>query len=132
MKSREYVDLPVLAKQLLMKNPDQKTRENFLREAQLRGLGDAAQRHAAYAIRLAQAEGELIYEEMHKLFSLIDNLENLLEFGFELDSHKLEEVHNVILARLSQQKRMARLVAEDKGKDDRRTRWHYSYALDRS
>jgi hypothetical protein len=79
-----------------------------------------------YASRLAGAPGELIYEEMHLLFSLLDQIYALQAMGYSVDESLLRQMRADVQARFSAQRKMARLVAEDKVKEWNRRLWWYA------
>jgi hypothetical protein len=84
---------------------------------------------AAYARRLADAGGDLIYEEMFKLLSLADDLESLVKAGAAVDTAVAKLVRQAVDKRISKQRRMATLVAEDLVKDRNAKAWPFSTLL---
>jgi hypothetical protein len=79
-----------------------------------------------YASRLASPPGELIYEEMHKLFSLLDDVYALRATGYSADQAALQQMDADVRARFAAQPEMARLVAEDRVKGWNRSCWWYA------
>lgn len=79
-----------------------------------------------YASRLAMPPGELIYEEMHKLFSLLDEVYALRAMGYSADEATLQQMDADVRARFAAQPKMARFVAEDKAKEWNRSCWWYA------
>jgi hypothetical protein len=82
-----------------------------------------------YVSRLASAPGELIYEEMHKLFSLLDEVYALRAMGYSTAEAALQQMDTDVRARFAAQDEMARLVAEDKVKGWNRSCWWYANRL---
>lgn len=79
-----------------------------------------------YASRLACAPGKLIYEEMHKLFSLLDEVHALRASGYSGDDALLRQMNTDVRSRFAAQQKMARLVAEDKVEEWSRPLWWYA------
>jgi hypothetical protein len=79
--------------------------------------------------RLASAPGELIYEEMHKLFSLLDEVHALHAMGYSSDQAAQQQMDADVLARFATQDEMTRLIAEDKVKGWNRSCWWYAHSL---
>jgi hypothetical protein len=98
----------------------------FMESLPLWGMEDVLANQAEYARRLASAPGELLYEEMHKLFSLCDDVRALRELGLDIGAKDLEEMDAALRARFSAEPRKARLVAEDKVDDGNRKWWWYA------
>jgi hypothetical protein len=84
---------------------------------------DLAATQAAYASRLAEAAGLLTYEEMHKLFSLIAELDALERLGYAPSSATTDALREGVRAHFAAQRRIARMVAEDRVEDWSRSRW---------
>ncbi len=93
------------------------------------GFDDIVTRQMNYAIRLANWPGELIYEEVHKLFSLCDAVHELSELGLAVDAGLKSEFEQAVRARSSRQARAMRLAAEDRVNDQNRERWWYVEAV---
>jgi len=93
------------------------------------GIENSLDHQLRYATRLAQSGGLLLYEEMHKLFSLCDQIYALQTLGLRVTPEKLASFESAIRGRLVQQRKMAKLVAEDKLEDWKRELWWYSESL---
>jgi hypothetical protein len=87
---------------------------------------DSLEQQARYASRLASAPGNLIYEEMHKLFSLLDDVHALRAAGHSADAVLLQQMDADARARFAAQRKMARLVAEDRAEEPNRSLWWYA------
>ena len=87
------------------------------------GFDDLASTQAAYARRLAEAPGQLAYEEMHKLFSLVAELHALERLGYSPAVNSVDELREGLRARFAEQRRVARMVAEDRVQDGLRNLW---------
>ncbi|MCG3192159.1 MAG: hypothetical protein DIJKHBIC_01395 [Thermoanaerobaculia bacterium] len=85
-----------------------------------------ASRQVAYAARLARYPGELLYEEMHKLFSLSDEVESMLELDMSLTLDEKQDWLSAIRERLEREPEKARLVAEDTAKGWNADWWWHS------
>jgi hypothetical protein len=90
---------------------------------------DLAATQAAYASRLAEAAGLLTYEEMHKLFSLIAELDALERLGYAPSSATTDALREGVRAHFAAQRRIARMVAEDRVEDWSRSRWWFAENL---
>ena len=94
------------------------------------GFENLVSRQMNYAVRLAEAEGDLLYEELHKLLSICDEIHGLMKLGLAVQ-HELQEHFEVAVRnRLRAQGREARLAAEDKATEWNRASWWYSELLD--
>jgi hypothetical protein len=93
------------------------------------GFDDIAATQADYAIRLAVARGRLEYEEMHKLLSLADEIHALRQLGYALAPALAEELEAGLRQRFAQQRREARMAAEDKVEDWNRGLWWFAENL---
>lgn len=93
------------------------------------GLSDVLHQEINYAIKIAQSEGELEYEEMHKLFSLCDEIMALRNIGLKVDDSVYEKYIKVLRYRFSKEKKKARFVAEDLYEDWKKYYWWYSENL---
>ena len=83
-----------------------------------------------YALRLANAPGPLIYEEMHKLFSLCDEIHALRSLGLPADDALLRQFDRDVRRRFAAQPNEARLAAEYNVADWSRPLWWYAENLD--
>lgn len=94
------------------------------------GYDDLAVRQMHYAIRLADSSGKLLYEELHKLLSLCDEIHALQSLGLWTDPQVEQTFQAAVRSRLNAQRREARLAATDKATEGNRSRWWYSLLLD--
>jgi hypothetical protein len=106
-------------------------RTRFLELLENRGFGNLLERHIKYAIKLASSEEELLYEEMHKLFSLCDEIEALRFLGLKVSPALEKELVKALRLRFKREKRKAHLVAEDRF-ERWKTGWWYTENLARS
>lgn len=88
-------------------------------------LEDLIVRQSQYAQRIADYEGSLEYEEMHKLLSLCDEIHSLEYLGLNFNENLKEEFEESIRSRFEQEKRKAKLAAEDKSEDWKQHFWWY-------
>lgn len=100
----------------------------FLRAVHAREMADdLLPGTVRYARRLATDEDELIYEEVHLLFNLFEQVLALRWLGFEID----DDAHPGYLAdvkqRLKDQKSAAKIVAEDKATVHDESYWWMTY-----
>jgi hypothetical protein len=100
-----------------------------LREAE---LDDLLHHQMRYAVRLASATGPLSYEEMHKLFSLCDQIHAIRSLGLPLESPPIGDFDAAVHDRFAAQRRTAVLVAEDRAEWWNRELWWYAEKLARS
>lgn len=89
------------------------------------GMEDLLATQIDYARTLAAAPGELEYEEMHKLFSICDEIQAMREIGLSIEDSELEDLATVLRSRFLSEARKARLVAEDKAEEWNREWWWY-------
>jgi hypothetical protein len=92
--------------------------------------GELLANQTRYASRLASAPGKLIYEEIHKLFSLLDEVHALRATGHSADEALLQQMNVDVRARFAAQREEVRLVAEDRVEDWNRSFWWYADNLD--
>jgi hypothetical protein len=90
---------------------------------------DLIQSQMNYAIKIADSPGELLYEEMHKLFSLCDTIYTLEYLGLNSDNHLKESYEKSIKMRFMREKKKAKMVAEDKLEDRKIDFWWYKEPL---
>lgn len=93
------------------------------------GLNNLLAIQVGYARDLAASPGALEYEEMHKLFSLCDEVWALQVIGVSSDGANLTELESSVKDRFLREPRKARLVAEDRVKEWNRDYWWYSETL---
>lgn len=94
------------------------------------GLLDLVARQMNYALRIAEADGELVYEELHKLLSLCDSVHGLAALGLPVDRQLQSRFENGVRTRLNRQVRAARMAAQDRVAEWSRLMWWYSELLD--
>jgi hypothetical protein len=99
--------------------------DSAVRDAEL----DVLPNQVRYATSLAEAKGPLEYEELHKLFSLLDDIHALRQLGFTIDAHLIEDMEHAVRARFATQQRAARMAAEDRVEDWNRALWWYAELL---
>jgi hypothetical protein len=87
---------------------------------------DAAGTQMEYAMRLIRAKGGLIYEEIHKLFYLCDQIESLKHVGMNVDEQEYRTFQEEMRKWCKRNARGARLVAEDCVEDWNENWWWYS------
>jgi hypothetical protein len=83
------------------------------------------QNQIEYAIRLASDQGDLLYEEMSKLFSLRDEIEALKTLGYVGDREGYIRCEQALRNRFQREKRKAQLVAQDRANQWNRGWWWY-------
>jgi len=93
------------------------------------GLEDLPATQLLYAMRLADSSGPLLYEELHKLFSLCDETHALRTLGFQADPTLHERFELAVRSRFHRQSAEARLVAEDKAAAWNADLWWYAELL---
>lgn len=92
----------------------------------MKGLIDT---QARYAKSLASSPGKLLYEEMHKLFSLCDEIRALRYLGLATATAEYEELEAALRERFSTEREKAKLVAQDKAEIWNRDSWWYAENL---
>lgn len=113
----------------LEKNLLNELRSTFLETLTRLNMLDLMQNQMNYAIKIAEAPGKLLYEEMHKLFSLCDTIHALESLGLNSDDHLTELYETSIKNRFVIEKKKAKMVAEDKFEDRKSNFWWYKEAL---
>lgn len=88
-------------------------------------LEDLIVRQVQYAQRIADYDGILEYEEMHKLLSLCDEIQSLEYLGLNFNDTLKREFVESLRGRFEREKRKANLVAEDKHEDWKQSFWWY-------
>jgi len=79
-----------------------------------------------YAVRIADAEGPLLYEELHKLFSLCDEIHAMIALGLNANAELAATFEDAVRRRLLKiQRREARMVAQDKSAPWKASWWWY-------
>lgn len=95
------------------------------------GLDDLLSHQMQYAIRLAEHPSELLYEEMHKLYSLCDEIRALQELGLVADEALTQKIDAAVARCFQREARKARLVAEDRLKGWKSEWWWYATVLEK-
>ena len=101
-------------------------RENLREVIQSSGMDNLLERQLSYASRLASAPGELLYEEMHKLFSLCDEIHALGSLGFSAEAASRERFERDVRARFLAEPKAARLAASYNVEPWNRDLWWYA------
>ena len=105
-------------------------RRRFHAALEQAALPDILANQLEYASRLASAPGPLIYEEMHKLFGLCDEIHALQSQGFHADGKRVRQFEDDVRRRFAAQPNEARLAAQYNVKDWNRSLWWYAENLD--
>jgi len=74
-------------------------RRNYCKYLDYYNINNILYSQYEYAVRLAQDDSDLIYEEMMKLFSLCDNIEALAYYGFILSPSDRHDLTNALKIR---------------------------------
>lgn len=80
-------------------------------------LSDVLDHQMTYAIRLSGWDGELLYEEIHKLFSLCEEIHALKELSLPFSVELYEQFEKSVRMRFQLEPGKARMVAHDKKED---------------
>jgi hypothetical protein len=104
-------------------------RAGFEQALQRAEMTDLLGRQLEYASQLATAGRSLLYEEMHKLLSLCDEIHALRALGFDVDQEFLRRYEGDVRSRFDVQRKQARMVAEDKAEPWNRNLWWYAENL---
>lgn len=108
---------------------DQNLTEMYLNRLEATGNDGLLNEQVEYAIRIADSEGELEYEEMHKLFSLCEEIHALEYLGLEFGNKLKAQYQQSVRQRFEREKRKAKLVAEDKAEKWKEEFWCYKINL---
>lgn len=87
-------------------------RKDFTNYIEVHQFQDLLNRHIEYAITLASAERELIYEEMLKLFYLCDEIESLEALGLEFEQSEKNRLKQALKQRFAKEPRCVKIVAK--------------------
>ncbi len=101
-------------------------REAFEHALQHADMTDLLARQIEYASQLATAGRSLLYEEMHKLLSLCDEIHALRALGFDVDQELLRRYEADVRSRFDGQRKQARMAAQDKVEPWNRNLWWYA------
>ena len=104
-------------------------KERYWNSITTSGLEELLTTQMLYAMRLADLSGPLLYEELHKLFSLCDETHALRTLGFQADPTLHERFEQAVRLRFHRQSAEARLVAEDKAATWSVDLWWYAELL---
>lgn len=99
---------------------------DFMSALQRWELQDVLENQVNYAVRLARDAHDLLYEEMHKLFSLLDEIHALRTIGLTVAPRAIEELNSAVRTRFEMQASVAALVAKDRVEDWCQTLWWYA------
>lgn len=108
--------------------PNAKTKlllKRFLEQLSIWELDDLHVIQANYAIRISNFKGKLEYEEMHKLFSLCDEIYALEYLGLKLDESKKKELEKSLKSIFSQEKKNATIAARQNVEFWNKNLWWY-------
>ena len=97
--------------------------QQFWDKCRANGFDNLLEDQMSYGIRIARANGDVLYEEMHKLLSLCEDTYALEVLGFMVDQELRLEFVDAVRDRFSRQPRVARMCAEDKLKEWSRDLW---------
>ncbi len=89
------------------------------------GLDDILVKQVNYAKRIADSKKQLLYEEMHKLFSLCNEIYALENIGLRYDCALKQQYEKSLHQRFEREKTKAKLVAEDTIETWNKNLWWY-------
>jgi hypothetical protein len=118
--------------ELASKTPEsdyQKLKSEFFAALAKWDLSDLVDHQIGYAIRLATDSSDLLYEEMHKLFSLLNEIHALQEIGLTVSDNLQKQLCDSVLGRFRRQRPMSALVANDRAEAWCRSLWWYDGSL---
>lgn len=90
------------------------------------GFEDVLEYQIEYAMRLIRNQGDLLYEEVHKLFSLCDEIEALRTLGCGADDAVLQEFYGSLKNWFRTNKKAAQHVAHAAFEEWQRSWWWYT------
>lgn len=93
------------------------------------GLDDVLKRQVEYAIRIAESDDELEYEEMHKLLSLCDEIYALEYLGLNIEDKIKQYYECAVRNRFHRERKKAKLAAQDKAEEWKKEFWWYKENL---
>jgi hypothetical protein len=99
--------------------------EKFHNILQGKKWGSLADHQARYAIRIAEANGTLLYEEMHKLFSLCDEIYAMENLGIILSEDLKNDFEYAIRQRFKKEQMQAQTAAQHNVEDWNKNLWWY-------
>ncbi len=92
---------------------------------------DILEQHIEYVVALATTERYLLYEELHKVFSLCDEIEALRFVGYSIDVQRLEQLNAALRDLFGREADRSRMVAEDKCEPWKSDWWWYRSNLEK-
>jgi hypothetical protein len=95
-------------------------------------MADVLERQLRYACTLANAPGTLLYEEMHKLVSLCDEVHALRSLGYHADQELIAQFEADVRARFAAERGTANIAAQHQARTWNRALWWYAENLLRS
>lgn len=90
------------------------------------GFLDVVDHQIGYATRLVQREDGLLYEEVHKLFELCDEIESLRGLGFVTNATQFAHFQSDLRRWFESNSRVARLVAQASFEEWKKGWWWYA------
>lgn len=87
-------------------------RRAFQQYIQRHSFDDLLAQHVEYARRIALSAGDLLYEEMLKLFYLCDEIKALSSLGFVIDATEEKALADALRERFAREPRKSQTVAE--------------------
>jgi hypothetical protein len=114
----------------LVAEEKQELLKEYVKFLERSGMQDLLREQILYAERLALYDGPLEYEEMHKLYSLCDEIKALSQLGLSVSTEMWKRFEDAVAHRLRRESRKARLVAEDKVEPQKKDWWWYKSALE--
>jgi hypothetical protein len=120
------LDIFMLMVRLGASDPEaQALRSRFHALLSSRGMEDLLENQVEYAMRLAQAEGALEYEEMHKLLSLCDRIYQLEFLGLSFEAALRARYEQAVRDRFRRERNVAHMTAQDRVEDWNKDKWWY-------
>jgi hypothetical protein len=99
--------------------------KKFLEKLSTLGLDNLHIIQADYAIRISNYGGKLEYEEMHKLFSLCDEIHAMDYLGLKLDQNKKRELEESLRSTFLRDKKNANIAAHQNVELWNKNLWWY-------
>jgi hypothetical protein len=111
---------------------ESKLRRDFRQYIERNSFDSLFIQHVEYAKRLALSEGDLLYEEMLKLFYLCDEIEALSALGFEMTASEREALSDAVRGRFSREPRKSQMAAKQNVEAWKSDWWWYESGLSSS
>jgi hypothetical protein len=105
-------------------------RRNFIDAVEASGNDSMLNDTIGYAIHLSEYPGDLLYEEMHKLFSLSDEIESMILLGLKISTDLRDKLMAAVRSRIKSDSKKARLVAEDRFEKWKAEWYHYVISME--